>query len=241
MTNLPRSFAVVLLLALAGSALQSQTAVHDHHASPHLTLSPERPPTRADSLRLAAVTDTLRRVLFKYRDVHAAEADGFRPFAPRVKGQPVLHYYRPGWVFRARVAFDPARPPTLLYRPGPDGRLTLIGAMYTAPPSASWAELDRRMPLSLVRWHRHVNLCVPSLGQRERWQERRDGAPVFGPESPIATRAACAAVGGRFVPSIFGWMAHVEVGEGDSLSCMCAKADTIPAVRSSSRARSPTS
>ena len=210
MTNLPLSFAVVLLLALAGSPLQSQTAMHDHHASPHLTLSPERPPTRADSLRLAAVTDTLRRVLVRYRDVHAAEADGFRPFAPRVKGQPVLHYYRPAWAARARVAFDPARPPTLLYRPGPDGRLTLVGAMYAAPPSASWAELDRRMPLSLVRWHRHVNLCVPPLARRA---ERRNGVRVFGPESPIATRETCAAVGGRFVPSIFGWMAHVEVDQ----------------------------
>jgi hypothetical protein len=214
MTNLPRSFAIVLLLALAGSPLQSQTAMHDRHASPHLTLSPDRPPSREDSLRLAAVRDTLRRVLVRYGDVHAAEADGFRPFAPRVKGQPVLHYYRPAWAVRARIGFDPARPPTLLYRPGPDGRLTLVGAMYTAPPSASWAELDRRMPLSLVRWHRHVNLCVPPVGRRERWAEQRDGAPVFGPESPIATREACTAVGGWFVPSIFGWMAHVEVGQG---------------------------
>jgi hypothetical protein len=57
---------------------------------------------------------------------------------------------------------------------------------------------------------------VPPLARRERWRERRDGAPVFGPESPIATREACAAVGGRFVPSIFGWMAHVELDQAGS-------------------------
>ena len=153
----------------------------------------------------------MRQVLTRYRDVRAAEADGFRPFAPRVKGQPVLHHYRPAWAFRARFVWDPTRPPTLLYRPAPDGRLELVGAMYLAPPRASWDDLDRRMPLSLVRWHRHVNLWIPPLGHRERWAERRNGVPVFGPASPIATEEGCAAVGGQFVPSVFGWMAHLEV------------------------------
>jgi hypothetical protein len=87
--------------------------------------------------------------------------------------------------------------------------------MYTAPARASLHELDRRVPLALALWHEHVNWCVPSAGQRERWRETRDGAPVFGPQSPIASAAACATVGGRFLPRIFGWMVHVMAFESD--------------------------
>ncbi|HYS20970.1 MAG TPA: hypothetical protein VEO73_07770, partial [Gemmatimonadales bacterium] len=64
-------------------------------------------------------------------------------------------------------------------------------------------------------WHQHVNWCVPPRGQRERWRETRDGRPVFGPKSPIADAAACAAVGGRFLPRIFGWMVHVQAFASD--------------------------
>ena len=45
-----------------------------------------------------------------------------------------------------------------------------------------------------------------------------DGAPKFGPESPIATEAACKAVGGVFHLSLFGWMLHANVYEGDDLA-----------------------
>jgi hypothetical protein len=37
---------------------------------------------------------------------------------------------------------------------------------------------------------------------------------VFGPRSPIATQAACDAVGGRFFPRLFGWMVHVNAFAG---------------------------
>lgn len=183
--------------------------------TPHMTLTPLRPATRADSLRAAAVADTLRRAIAKYADVKAAEADGFRPFAPNVKQQKVLHYTRYAWAARAGFEFDPARPTSLLYRREPDGTLRLIGAMYTAPERASLDELDRRVPLSIARWHLHTNVCIPRLGERRRWTEMRDGKPVFGPLSPIASRDACDAVDGRFLPHIFGWMVHANVLEGD--------------------------
>ncbi|HYC49666.1 MAG TPA: hypothetical protein VEB19_01030 [Gemmatimonadaceae bacterium] len=66
--------------------------------------------------------------------------------------------------------------------------------------------------------HKHVNWCIPPKGQERRWLERRDGAPIFGPESPIATRSACDAVGGQFHASIFGWMIHANVFLGDDLA-----------------------
>jgi hypothetical protein len=187
-------------------------------AGPHLILTTPRIPTAAGSSRAAAIVDTLKRAIAKYTDVHAAEADGFRLFAPRVKNQPVFHYTR--WLSAARAAyrFDPARPTSLLYRREANGSLHLIGAMYTAPQRSTLVELDRRVPLSIARWHLHTNLCIPPLGQRERWKETRDGAPLFGPASPIATEAACDAVGGRFLPKLFGWMVHVNVFENDPAS-----------------------
>jgi hypothetical protein len=83
--------------------------------------------------------------------------------------------------------------------------------MYTAPQRSTLDDLDRRVPLSIARWHLHTNICIPRLGERDRWRETRDGRPLFGPASPIATEAACYAVGGRFLPKLFGWMVHVNV------------------------------
>jgi len=182
---------------------------------PHMLLTPMRPATPADSARAAAIADTLRRAIVRYADVRVAEADGFQLFAPKVKQQKVLHFTRYAWAARAVFSFDPAKPTSLLYRREPDGSLKLIGAMYTAPQRASLEELNRRVPLSIARWHQHTNVCIPRLGQRDRWAEARDGKPVFGPASPIATEAACNAVGGRFLPKVFGWMVHANVLESD--------------------------
>jgi len=180
----------------------------------HIRLTAPRPGSAADSARAWALVTTMRRTLERYRDVHAAEADGFRQFLPNVR-QAVYHFTNRRFAIAAVWTFDPARPTSLLYRAEPDGRFTLVGAMYTAPASASDSELDARVPLSVARWHEHVNWCIPPLGARERWYEQRDGHPVFGPKSPIATREACDAVGGRFLPRIFGWMVHVNAFAGD--------------------------
>ena len=90
--------------------------------------------------------------------------------------------------------------------------------MFTAPAQTSAAELDARLPLSVTRWHQHINWCLPGgspAEARRRWRETKDGRPVFGPKSPIATEAACQAVGGRFRPRLLGWMVHVLAFAGD--------------------------
>jgi hypothetical protein len=181
---------------------------------PHMTLTPLRPRSSADSTRAAQLVVEMRASLARYRDVDAALADGFRRFLPGVK-QPIYHFTSWRWALAARRRFDPTRPTSLLYREGPGGTLVLAGAMYSAPDRTSLDALDQRIPLSVVRWHEHVNWCLPPRGQRERWRELRDGKPVFGPKSPIATAEACAAVGGRFVPRLFGWMVHVMAFESD--------------------------
>src|SRR5690242_5831777 len=180
----------------------------------HMTLTPQRPPSATDSTRAARVLVTMRAALSKYRDVAAAEADGFRQFLPGVR-QATYHFTNRRWAIQEMLRFDPAKPTSLLYRQDSEGRFVLVGAMYAAPARLSFDDLDRRIPLSVVRWHEHVHWCVPPVGHRERWGETRGGQPVFGPKSPIATAEACDVVGGRFLPRIFGWMVHVMAFEGD--------------------------
>lgn len=177
----------------------------------HMTMTPLVPASPGDSARAARVATALRAALAKYRDTSAAVADGYRMFLPKLREQRLYHFTN-GWRgVQEAFRFDPTRPTSLLYTKGADGRFALVGAMYTAPKRFDLAQLDARVPLSVARWHRHVNWCVPKRGARERWLERRDGAPVFGPESPIATKAACRAAGGVFHEGLFGWMLHANV------------------------------
>jgi hypothetical protein len=181
----------------------------------HMRLTAVRPRTAGDSARAAAILAAMRRDLVPYRDIRVAQADGFRQFIPG-GAAPVQHYTKLRWAFRSRTGLDPSRPTSLLYRRTADGQLELVGAMFTAPAGATEDELNERLPLSVARWHQHVNWCVPPLRHaRERWREVKNGQPVFGPRSPIATREACEAVGGRFRPRLLGWMVHVMAFAND--------------------------
>jgi hypothetical protein len=182
--------------------------------NPHLRMSPRRVATAADSARAAAMVAEARTALAKYKDVRVAEGEGYRIFAPNVK-QDVYHFTQMGAAILAEFTLDIARPTSLLYRKNGAGVFTLVGAMYTAPKNATWDELDARIPLGIARWHLHTNMCVPRLRDTRRWIEVEDGKPVFGPASPIATREACDAVDGRFLPVVFNWMVHANVFESD--------------------------
>jgi hypothetical protein len=195
-------------------------AVHDAmsgmmSANPHMRMSPERVASAADSARAAQLVVDARTALVRYKDVHVAEREGYRMFAPNVKNQPVYHFTKLGAVVRERFSFDVARPSSLLYKRNPDGTFRLVGAMYTAPKDASPEDLDARVPLGIARWHLHTNMCVPRLTQQKRWREVSDGKPVFGPMSAIATQDACDAVDGRFMPVVFNWMVHANVFDTD--------------------------
>lgn len=184
----------------------------------HVRLSPVRPGTHADSARALAIADTLRAAIAKYRDTATATRDGYTLFAPQVKTQQVLHFSKWSSALAEAFRFDPSAPTSLLYVREPDGALKLIGAMYTAPKSVREGELDRRVPLSIGRWHRHVNLCLPRKGQASRLAERRNGVLQFGPEGEITTSGDCDAAGGRFFPSLFGWMIHANVYAGTDIA-----------------------
>ena len=184
----------------------------------HMELSPTRRATPADSAKARAVASELKAALAKYADTTAAVADGFRMFAPNIRNQRVYHFTSYGNALKAMSRFDPAQPTSLLYRMKPDGRFELVGAMYTAPRRMRADRLDERVPLSIARWHKHVKWCLPKKSEAARWTERANGKPVFGPESPIATKAACDAVGGQFHENLFGWMLHANVFLGDDLA-----------------------
>lgn len=222
---------VVAACAQTGHS-QSAAAEHDDHAvhatsasmsgkidmSAHMRLTPERTPTAEDSARARAIVVELREGIRKYRDVRAAEADGYRMFAPNIKHQRVYHFTSLRRSFAERNRFDPAQPTSLLYRKNAKGEMELTGAMYVAPKDASLEELDARVPLSIARWHAHTNICVPKLRDRERWKEVKDGQMVFGPAGRIATKEECDAAGGRFHEQIFGWMVHATVYESDEIA-----------------------
>jgi hypothetical protein len=191
----------------------------DMNMMKHMALTPSRPASAADSARARQIAAELKRAIAKYADTAAAVADGYKMFAPNVKNQEVFHFTNGMHGFKEAFRFNVDQPTSLLYKRGADGRLHLVGAMYTMPKRTKLEKLDERIPLSIAHWHRHVNWCLPKLGQGARLAERDSaGAPKFGPESPVATKAACDAVGGAFFAAPLGWMVHVNVFEGDDLA-----------------------
>ena len=202
----------------AGEGADPAHAVHEAmsgsmHADPHLRLTPPRTASAADSARAAAIVAKARVALERFKDVRVAEREGYQMFAPNIKHQPVYHFTSMRAAIWEHFRFDPAKPTSLLYKRNRDGSLRLIGAMYTAPKDATPEQLNERVPLGIAPWHLHTNMCVPPMTALERWSEWDNGRPVFGPLSPIATREACDAVDGRFLPIVFNWMVHVNVYE----------------------------
>ena len=204
--------------SMQGAAEQSMNAAMD--MNPHMRMTALRAPSAGDSARARALADTLRRALAKYRDVKVAESDGFRMFAPKVKNQRVYHFTRNWNAVKAAFGFDPAEPTSLLYTKDASGNFVLTGAMYTAPRRASEDDLNARVPLSIARWHEHVNICIPGRGDAERWKEMKNEQMRFGPAGAIATKEECDAAGGRWFAQLFGWMVHANVFAGEDLGAI---------------------
>ena len=207
---------------MAGMADHAMSGAMDENMLKHMELSPVRVATPADSVRALRLAGELKQAILKYADTAAAVADGYRMFLPNVKQQKFYHFTNNRRAFMEAFRFDSAKPTSILYSRGADGKLQLVGAMYTMPKNTSLDRLNDRVPLGIARWHKHVNWCLPKKGSESRYLERKNAAPVFGPESPIATKAECDAVGGDFHPSLFGWMIHANVVEGHDLGSIFA-------------------
>ena len=164
-----------------------------------------------DQRRADAVVVAAKTAMAPYRDYHRALADGYQIFLPNLP-QPQYHFTKYEYGFEARSHFDPLKPTSLLYKKTADGEYRLVGAMYTDRVDAPETELNERVPLSIARWHQHINFCKAPEGQKSGY---------FGPDAKfgllgsITTREACDAAGGEFHPHLFGWMVHVYPYETD--------------------------
>jgi hypothetical protein len=180
------------------------------HMDAHMRWTSSRPQSEADRARAAQLVEALRRELPQYTDYRAAAAAGYEPFLPHVP-LPMYHFTHYGRGLQNAFGFDPERPTSLLYKTTADGRLELAGAMYTAPRAFTEDQLNQRVPLSVARWHQHVNICLPQPGQNATADWTR-----FGPAGSIATEKACAEAGGRWHPVLFGWMVHAHPFESET-------------------------
>lgn len=205
-------------MRLSDMADHAMTGPMSTNMMKHMEMTPSRPATHDDSVRATTVVAELKQAIAKYQDTAVAIADGYKLFLPNVKTQKVFHFTNNGRAFMSAFHFNASKPTSVLYKRGTDGRLHLVGAMYTLGKNAGVNRLNDRVPLSIAHWHKHVNWCLPPKGDDARWSESSNGQPLFGPESPIATKAACDAVNGTFHPTIFGWMLHANVFEGADLA-----------------------
>ena len=213
----------------------------------HMVLTSMRPQTPQDVARAHDVLDTLTHALASYRDSRVALAQGYRIFLPTVPQQ-VYHFTDYSAAQQEYMGhFDPAHPGSLLYVKQASGDYALVGAMYSAPGDYTQEQLDELIPLSVARWHEHVNICLPdglTLGDLMQGDvgathvdepgmipvsssaaapeiNRRLGFLAdgrFGFTGSIVDDATCEAAGGHLLKQAFGWMVHVYPFSGDDLA-----------------------
>jgi len=177
----------------------------------HMHMTELRPKAPGDQQKADAIVVAAKQAMAPYEDYRKAIADGYEIFLPNVP-QPQYHFTHTLNALAARSQFDPSKPTSLLYKKTADGGYRLVGVMYTDRVDAPLDEIDGRIPLSIARWHQHVNFCRAPLGHK---------AEYFGPGAKygllgsIDTKEACDAAGGTFYPHIFGWMVHVYPNERD--------------------------
>ncbi len=181
------------------------------HMAGHMYLTSLRSQQSGDRQKADAIVAAAKTAMAPYLDYRKALADGYEIFLPNVP-QPIYHFTKYEYGREARWQFDPLKPTSLLYKKTADGGYQLVGAMYTDRVGATEDELNDRIPLSIARWHQHINFCEAPPGQKAGYFGPN---AKFGLEGSITTREACEAAGGEFRPHLFGWMVHVYPYERD--------------------------
>lgn len=189
----------------------------------HMCITPLRKEQPGDEARAKAVVDQVRAAMEKYKNYKNAIADGFAQANPTVD-QPQFHFNNDANAKLADTTFDPSRPTSLLYYRTPQQRFKLEGVMYTDRSNATEDELNQRIPLSMVRWHKHTNFCAaPANKVKEYFGDH----PKFGMFGSIHAKEPCDAEGGTFFPEVFTWMIHVFPYESDFKSQFSMDDDVI--------------
>ena len=208
------SFCIAVTLLAVPVSAQSPGSDHDmprmSQMSGHMYMTSLRQMQPADKAKADAIVSAAKQAMAPYEDYHNALNDGYHIFLPSIP-QPLYHFTNTANGLAARNHFDPLKPTSLLYKKTDDG-YKLIGVMYTDRVDANEGELNDRIPLSIARWHQHINFCKAPEGQK---------AAYFGPNAKfgllgsIHTQEDCDAAGGLFLPHLFGWMVHVYPNEAD--------------------------
>jgi len=208
------SVVAMILLGVGTFEGTAAAAMHDEtmsHMAGHMYMTTLRPIQPGDQQKADAIVAAAKTAMAPYQDYHKALADGYTIFLPNVP-QKQYHFTSAASGLAAGFRFDPLKPTSLLYTKTPDGGYKLAGAMYTDRVNATEDELNERVPLSVARWHQHINFCKAPKGQEAAYF----GANAkYGLLGSITTKEACDAAGGEFRPHLFGWMVHVYPYETD--------------------------
>ena len=203
---------LIALLGMAPAAIAEEGPSGGMaNMSGHMTMTTPRPLRDGDLQKADSLVENARTAMAPYQDYRKALSDGYQIFLPNIP-QPQYHFTNYESARDARVRFDAIKPTSLLYTKTADGGYKLVGAMYTDRVDATEDELDQRIPLSIARWHQHVNFCKAPEGQKAGYF---GAAAKFGLLGSITTKEACDAARGEFHPHIFGWMVHVYPYEKD--------------------------
>jgi hypothetical protein len=208
---------VCLTIGLAAKAVpqQSMAGMPDGamaNMTGHMYMTVLRPLKPGDQQKADAIVAAAKTAMAPYQDYRKALADGYQIFLPDIP-QSQYHFTKYEYGREAAFHFDPLKPTSLLYKKTADGGYKLVGAMYTDRVGATEEEINDRIPLSIARWHQHINFCRVPIGET--------AAAYFGPDAKfgllgsITTKEACEAAGGDFHPHLFGWMVHVYPYEAD--------------------------
>jgi len=182
---------------------------HQHlESGAHIQLTSARPQTAEDIARANTVKQTVQQATEKYRDVSVAERDGYKMFGQGFPGQTEYHFSNTVNSILAAFTFDATQPTSLLYAKDAIGKFVLTGVMYHTPANFAEKRLDQRYPISMGQWHKHVNVCVAPKNLDVGTAYLGANAK-YGPNGSITTQAECNAANGKFMPNLFGWMAHV--------------------------------
>jgi len=207
------------LIVVCGAGLQNQLGAKSKAAplpdmDPHMSMTKSRSLQPGDQARADAILAAAKKAAERYCDCRKAEADGYTIFLPEQR-QNVYHFILESSSLADKERFDPDQPPALLYTKidGPTPGYKLVGVMYMARYGTTEEELNARVPLSIARWHVHLNMCVPQQpGQRDWLMDDR----TFGLNGSITSEEACRAAGGYFKPHLAGWMIHIYPFETDA-------------------------
>src|SRR5277367_356556 len=146
------------VVGLTAAAIDSGQQSGMAHMAGHMYMTVLRPPKPGDQQKADAIVAAAKTAMAPYEDYHKALADGYEIFLPNLP-QAQYHFTKYENGRDAWLRFDPLKPTSLLYKKTADGGYKLVGVMYTDRVNASEEELNERIPLSIARWHQHINFC----------------------------------------------------------------------------------